>query len=289
MKVIVDGNSIFFKVLYGLRNQNLTNSEGFPTGAIYWFIKFLNYIQNTYKYRFNDIIITFDNPTSKKKRQEIFSDYKADRKTKDEIIYKQLHILIALLKAEGLTVCSYVGYEADDVCNTICKLYENEETIVISRDKDLLQVISNPRSSVLLDNTKEYIKVDEDNFQFLYPFKYEYFSDYKIILWDKSDNVPGIPRLWKKSLENLFIFLGNNNIPFQDIIDDKIVIDEPKIKKIIDKIHENKDIYDRNKKVLGLMVVENLRLEQLQSLPNPEKAKNLLDKLEIKTPLIKTL
>jgi len=35
MKVIVDGNSIFFKVLYGLRNQNLTNSEGFPTGAIY--------------------------------------------------------------------------------------------------------------------------------------------------------------------------------------------------------------------------------------------------------------
>lgn len=290
MKVVIDWNSIFFKMYFALSRQNLTNENWFPTGAIYGFIKFINWLINSYGYKVEDICVAFDNPSSKDKRKEIYPQYKANRSKKDESLYKQLNVLIALLQAEGFPILSLKGYEADDICNTIAYVcQENWGSLVISRDKDLLQVLDFNHTSVLLDKGKgEYEGINQTNFKNIYPFEYKYFSIYKIIKWDKSDNVPGIKGIGDKTLETLFSYLEENNLVFDDILNGE-ELEDVKLEKTMKKIRGNLHIYKRNKEVLGLMLLEKFEYSHIPLFIKQDlnKADTIYNKLNINHRIIR--
>jgi DNA polymerase-1 len=145
------------------------------------------------------VIITFDS-TPSKKRLELYPEYKGNRKnTMDDeqyAIFKKIIVIFEkLCRILGLTVLSGKGYEADDYIAMIThKLKKTNRITILSTDQDLFQLVD---KTVSVNNGK--IKVTPSNFANVTGVAKEFFIDYKIIVGDNSDNIPGIKGIGKKT------------------------------------------------------------------------------------------
>ena len=97
------------------------------------------------------------------------------------------------------------GFEADDIIGTFAKMWEEDddyEALIISSDKDLLQLISH-ETSVKLLKTKDSIKYNPKNFKEEWGFEPIRMIDYKALAGDPSDNIPGVKGIGDKTAINL--------------------------------------------------------------------------------------
>ncbi len=204
--MVIDGNSIVNRAFYGV-SVPLQNREGFPTSAIYGFFTMLNrFLREETP---DALCITFDEkaPTF---RHKAYADYKGTRKKMPEDLALQLPVLRETLEALAIPYYSLEGWEADDLIGTIAKIDEKAgwETVIVTGDKDSLQLVS-PLSSVLLlssamgrSTTK---KVTLEVFQEEYAFPPRHIIDMKALMGDKSDNIPGIRGMGEKTVLPLVV------------------------------------------------------------------------------------
>lgn len=293
MKVIIDGNSIFYKIYFGLYNQKLTNSSGQETGAIYGFIKYINFLISQYQYPLSEIVVTFDNPYSKTQRKEIYPEYKVGRKESDPNLFEQLNILVKLLKAEGIAVLSFKHFEADDVCYAIARrVYQaGGKSLIISRDHDLLQILQIPNTIMLLDSTKENRFIQRHNFFEVYEFDLDFFPYYKAVKGDSSDNIDGIKGIGDKTLNLIAKYFQDKDIPYKDIFTIDTNVEDNKIKKSLIKIQEEKEKMERNMKLMNFFdLPESFILEDIKKYQIPEynKADDIYNQLQIRSSIIRT-
>lgn len=165
---------------------------------------FLNVLKATYQeYGADKVYFVLDGRP--KARQEMFEEYKANRKIDEtdpeEVAYwenfrRQKKKIISLAKESlPLTVAYHPNEEADDVIYYLCKneCSKDDEVIIVSSDSDYIQVINE------LDNVKLYNPVAR---------KYRSKTDYDYVSWkamvgDRSDNIPGVPRIGKVKAEKI--------------------------------------------------------------------------------------
>ena len=114
--ILVDGSSYLFRAFHGM--PPLTNSKGMPTGAIYGVINMLKSLMIQYKP--TDIGVIFD-AKGKTFRDDMYSEYKANRPPMDDDLRCQIEPLHNIIKALGLPLYSVPGVEADDVIGTLAK------------------------------------------------------------------------------------------------------------------------------------------------------------------------
>ncbi len=206
--IIIDGNSLVNRAYYAIRNPMMTK-HGVYTHAVYGFINILNKIINEYDPAYMLIAFDMKAPTFRHKQYE---EYKAGRKKMPPELAMQIPILKEVLDAMNISRMEFEGYEADDLIGTVAKRAESEnlEPLIITGDKDELQLVSDVTKVMLTrKGISDFEMFDAQTMLEKYGFTPKQFIDYKGLVGDSSDNIPGIPGVGDKSGTNLIKEFGS--------------------------------------------------------------------------------
>lgn len=215
--VLVDGNNLLFRSYYAtLYTGNIMrNRDGFPTNGLYGFVNMINKIvaEENPKY----MMVAFD--IGKTFRHEKYKDYKGGRRETPEDLKVQFPIAKKILTAMGIKYLECEGYEADDIIGTIsswCDKDPEYEALIVSSDKDLLQLISD-ETVVKLLKPKDYIMMDKATFIQTYGFEPIKMIDLKALMGDASDNIPGVKGIGEKTAIKLLTQYGSLDGIYENI------------------------------------------------------------------------
>jgi len=233
MLFLVDSTGLYYRSYYALKRSYLKTSTGFPTFAIFGFLRSLIKYKKDYKAK--DFIFVFDSPLSLSNRKNNFSQYKAKRKKIYQNDFKiQLPVLKNILKLLGFPVIESGIYEADDVLASLANKYSEDQNTnlgIITFDKDLFQVIKENISIYRIKQKLDTLEIwDENKFLREFNFKPIFFPDYLALCGDPVDNIPGIPGIGPKIAKNLVVSFGN----LENIYDNLQKI-EPSIRKKLEE------------------------------------------------------
>jgi DNA polymerase-1 len=209
---LIDGTSLCYRSYYAIQ---LSNSQGFPTGAIYGFFNTLRKIIK--KYNIAYLGVCFD-VSRKTFRQKKFKEYKIQRPPVPDNLKLQLPRIKELIDHFGITLIEREGFEADDLLASLTKKAQRDQrkVMIISSDKDIYQLLDNKTVSIY-DPVKDLV-YNEREFKGKYGFAPCNMVDYLALVGDPTDNVPGAKGIGKVgaaelikrfgSLENIFNHLA---------------------------------------------------------------------------------
>lgn len=197
--IMVDGNNLLFRSYYATAyNGNfMKNSKGFPTNGLYGFVNMINKIMNEEKP--THMIVAFDK--GKTFRHSEYAEYKGGRDETPDELKVQFPIAKELLTNMGIKYYEIDNYEADDIIGTFAKYCEMDpefEGLIVSSDKDLLQLISDEVEIKLLKQ-KDYIRYNKTSFEEDYGIEPIRIIDLKALMGDSSDNIPGVKGIGEKT------------------------------------------------------------------------------------------
>ena len=201
--VLIDGNNLMFRSYYATAYTGnvMKNSKGFPTNALYGFVGMMNKIIHEEKPEY--VAVAFD--IGKNFRKQKYETYKDGRSETPEELKAQMPIAREILDGMGIKHFELEPYEADDIIGTFVKMCEEDteyEALIVSSDKDLLQLISD-ETQVKLLKQKDYIRYNHKNFVEDWGFEPIRMIDYKALAGDPSDNIPGVKGIGDKTAINL--------------------------------------------------------------------------------------
>jgi len=262
--LVIDGLNTFIRSWSTAPNLN---DNGDHIGGIVGTLKSIGYAIRTLNP--TRVVVVFDGKGGSQSRKDIYSGYKSERgKNKIKMrlnraatvemnpeeesasMKRQMLGLGELLSALPVTIMIYDGIEADDVMGYIATQLkqENEKVIIMSTDKDFLQLV-NKDVSVYSPSKKKVYNIDEVKEEFgIHPHN---FINFRMIDGDKSDNVEGIAGLGIKSIIKGFPILSEETIHTTETMVEYVNSLSKKI-----KAHElflnNLVICERNRKLMQL-------------------------------------
>ncbi len=202
---LIDGSGYIFRAYYALPPLS-RKSDGLPTGAVSGFCSMLfKLLEDS---RSDDSInkpshfaVIFDS-AKKNFRNEIYSDYKANRTEAPEDLIPQFNYIRKSVKAFNLPSIELINYEADDLIATYAKQITEAgaKVTVISSDKDLMQLVSNKIR--LFDPMKSKV-IGEKEVKEKFGVKPDQVIDVQSLAGDSSDNIPGVPGIGIKTAAEL--------------------------------------------------------------------------------------
>ena len=177
----------------------MQNKHGVFTNAIYGFVSMLNILQAEEK---SHIFIAFDAGKQTFRHQQ-FSSYKGTRKQLPEELLMQIPYIKKYLDILNIKRYETLDYEADDLIGTMARLAESEqfdEIKIVTGDKDLLQLVNgNIKVYITRKGATSLEEFNQDNFyekMNIHPYQV---TDYKGLVGDTSDNLPGIKGVGEKT------------------------------------------------------------------------------------------
>lgn len=200
---VIDGKSVFYRGYYAMPGLSLP--DGTPTGGVFGFASIA--IELIKKLEPDYVAVAWDiKGTSAAKRLEIYPHYKAGRTKPADDFYAQLPILREVLEAFNWPLYELDQYEADDIMGTFAEQAKDEgiEACLITGDYDLLQLIAeNTNVYITRTGSTDLVCYDDAAFEEKYGIKVAQFVDYKALVGDSSDNIPGVPRIGPKAAQSL--------------------------------------------------------------------------------------
>ncbi len=189
---LIDGSSYIYRAFFAI--AHLSNSKGFPTNAIYVFTNMLLKILREKGAEYAAIAFDAPGPTF---RHEAFGEYKANRPSMPEDLRVQVPHIKEIVSSLRLPVLEKEGYEADDLIATLARKLEKEgmETVIVSGDKDLMQLVSSRVTMYdpMKDKTFQVPEVKER-----FGVSPDKVVEVMGLMGDTSDNIPGVPGIGPK-------------------------------------------------------------------------------------------
>ncbi len=212
--IVIDGNSILNRAFFAL--PPLITKDGVQTNAVYGFLNMMFSIIDLKKP--NYVVIAFD-VSGGNFRHDMYSEYKGTRKGMDPDLKSQIPVLKEILDTFGISRVELKGFEADDLIGTIStNTPDDVETIIVSGDKDMLQLVTDTTKVLITkkgtSDLKEYLRNDVKEDIGVYP---EQIIDYKAIRGDSSDNIPGVKGIGQKGATKLLEKYNNLLEIYDDI------------------------------------------------------------------------
>lgn len=278
--IILDGNSIMFRAYYATAyTGNLMQARsGLYTNAIYGFVNMIQHIIQTPD--MTNIFVAFDKG-KKTLRHQTYSDYKGGRKPTPPEFLMQIPYIKEYLDVLGIKHLELDDYEADDIVGSMAMLAKDEfdEVMVISGDKDLLQLA---KENVHVYLTKKGLTdlecYTEENFKSLMGIEAYQMTDYKGLIGDSSDNLPGVAGIGPKTACKLLEEYGTL---------ENIIENIPSLKgKVQASILNDKDLALRSKKLATLYLDVELPYSVSDTVfcePNIQALRNFYEKVEFKS------
>lgn len=194
---IIDGSSFLYRAYYSIRA--LTTKSGMPVNAVYGFCRMIKKLVDTYGPEY--IVVVWDSK-GKTVRHELYEPYKQTRQAPPSDLFGQKDLIKEFADAIGLVQLQQDGIEADDLMYSITEQLkqENHNSILVTSDKDLRQVLSDKVE--ILDPFKEEFVTKESIEQKL-GFGVNRIVFYYALIGDASDNIPGVKGVGPKMADTL--------------------------------------------------------------------------------------
>lgn len=291
--MIIDGLNMFLRSYIMVPSMD---KHGSPNGGTYGFMKSLQKICGMFSP--DQIVVCWDGAGGSQKRKQINSNYKAGRspvrfnrrlidlspaETEKNKYNQQLRLMEYLNDLPIIqTMIDYI--EADDCISYICQhdYYKDWEKVIVSSDKDFFQLISKKTKLYrpVQDEVVDYPTLIEEHG--IHP---KNFALARSLVGDKSDNLPGVPRVGLKSVASNFKFLKENEqYEVEDIMEHCEEIEKPK--KIHESILEYAELVEENYQIMQLYSPSIANLHKKQINFSLEEFVPKMDKLEITKKLV---
>ena len=202
---LIDGSGYIFRAYYAL--PPLTRkSDGLPTGAVSGFCSMLFKLledskSNDNKQKPSHFAVIFDS-ARKTFRNEIYSEYKANRTEAPDDLAPQFEYIRKSVLAFNLPSVELANYEADDLIATYVDriLKKGSKVTIVSSDKDLMQLF---RKDVRIFDPMKSKFISEDDVKNKFGVDSKKVIDVQALAGDSSDNVPGVPGIGVKTAAEL--------------------------------------------------------------------------------------
>ena len=226
--LLIDGLNTFIR---SFAVNPSSNEDGVHIGGMTGFLQSVGYaVRNIKPTR---VIICWDGKGGSTRRRKIFPDYKANRRVRTRLtrmsnygnvgdeqvaMGQQIRRLTQYLETLPVTVLATENIEADDAIAYICEqIYPNSQKFIMSTDKDYLQLV-NEKVQVWSPTKKKFYFEQTILDEFKVPAKN--FLEYRTLLGDSSDNIPGVKGTGLKTLQKKMpIIFGDKKISVEDIIE----------------------------------------------------------------------
>jgi DNA polymerase-1 len=204
---------MYFALTAGGSSQRWQTSKGEPTAGVYGFARELVRIIEQEKPEY--LAVAFD--VGKTFRDQIFPEYKATREKMPEDLRTQIERIRNMVDLFNIPRIEMEGYEADDVLGTLANIAAEQGlgTKIITGDRDLLQLV-NKRTAVYLAGDDQTYITDEDVIKKL-GVRPNQVVDYKAIVGDTSDNIPGVKGVGEKTAVTLLEKFGTLDAIYENI------------------------------------------------------------------------
>ena len=216
---LIDGSGYIFRAYYALPPLS-RKSDGLPTGAVNGFCSMLFKLLEDSRsddsiHKPTHFAVIFDS-ARKNFRNEIYSDYKANRSEAPDDLAPQFEYIRKAVKAFNLPSIELINYEADDLIATYAKMIVDAgaKVTVISSDKDLMQLVSN--KTRLYDPMKSKVLGEKEVLE-KFGVKPNQVIDVQSLAGDSSDNVPGVPGIGVKTAAELINKYGTLDVLLKNI------------------------------------------------------------------------
>ncbi|CAN5755825.1 DNA polymerase I [soil metagenome] len=213
--MLVDGYGLIFRAYHAIQSS-MSTASGEQTNAVYGFASMLFNLLNSMKPDYAVVALE----SGQTFRHEQFEAYKANRAEMPPELRPQVVRIRQLIDTLGIPVVERDGYEADDVIGSLARRFGRGDGIrvaVLTGDTDLLQLVDD-NVEVFLPGIKRFDELrryDRDAVVERYGFGPEFVPDYKALVGDTSDNIPGVPGIGEKSAKALIAQFG----PIESIFD----------------------------------------------------------------------
>jgi DNA polymerase-1 len=200
---LIDGSSYLYRAFFAI--AHLSNSKGFPTNATYGFTNMLLKVLREKEAEYVAIAFDAPGPTF---RHEVFGEYKANRPAMPEDLRVQVPYIKEIVSALRLPVLEKEGYEADDLIASLAKKLEGQriETVIVSGDKDLMQLVS-PHVTMYDPMKDKTYQIPDVRERFGVPP--DKVVEVMGLCGDTSDNIPGVPGIGPKTAAQLIEEFGS--------------------------------------------------------------------------------
>jgi DNA polymerase-1 len=201
--VLIDGHALFHRSFHAFPEE-MTTRDGQPTNAVYGFTRML--LDVLQRIRPDYLIVTFDRPTPTFRHKE-YTPYKAQRPPLPDSMRPQFPRVREIVRAFGIPIYEMDGYEADDVIGTLARQAEARglRVTIATGDLDTLQLVDDAVRVTFARTPRrgEFDYYDVAKVEEKYGFAPPRLVDYKALVGDKSDNIPGVPGIGDKTATRL--------------------------------------------------------------------------------------
>ncbi|QGG49084.1 DNA polymerase I [Heliorestis convoluta] len=195
--MIIDGSSLLHRAFYAI--PPLSNSAGIPTNAVYGFLNMLERLKREYK---PDYLAVALDKSRKTFRNQTYEAYKANRGATPEELRPQFALLKEVMALHRIALFEEEGYEADDIIGTLSRKAEQEgfHSLIVTGDRDAWQLITADVEVLLTrKGISEIERYDEALLQEKVGLAPQQVIDFKGLMGDSSDNIPGVPGVGEKT------------------------------------------------------------------------------------------
>lgn len=260
--LIVDGMNTFIRTF--MANPSLSEN-GEHIGGVVGFLKSIGYTCR--ELNPTRVIVVFDGMGGSAKRKKLLPEYKANRSSnrlhvnrmygaseeeERESMKRQLILSAELLQLLPVTIMMYDNVEADDIMAYIATTLAPERSVIVSADKDFLQLVDDdtyvwsPTKKILY--TKEIVRKEFEMPACNYLM-------FRVLNGDKSDNIPGLPGAGPKTILKRFpILQEDKEVTIEDLV--KYAEEHRGKIKLYDTVLENIDLLERNYSLMQLKDVD---------------------------------
>jgi len=275
---LLDAFALIFRGYYAFIKNPRINSKGMDTSAIMGFTNSL--LDVIKRERPDHLAVCFDKGGSVS-RNEMFSEYKANRDETPEAIKIAVPYIQEILRAMHIPVIEREGFEADDIIGTLAKQAEKEgyKVFMVTPDKDFAQLVSENifmyRPSRMGNGIEIWgIPEVQEKFEVKNP---EQVIDYLGMMGDAVDNIPGLPGVGDKTAKKFLKAYGSMEVLLENTHEIK--------GKLKDKIEANKELGILSKElatiILDVPVTFEAETYEL-STPDNEAVEILFEELEFR-------
>jgi len=202
--LLIDGNNIMFRSYYATAATGnlMQNQDGVYTNGIYGFVRAF---QQIFKMNFTHVMVALD-AKGKTFRHDLFPEYKGTRKETPSELVMQFPLMREFLSAAGIPYFEKEKYEADDIIGFSAKHFapEFDQILLISNDRDLMQLLDEKVSQLISKKGfTDYDVVTPSVMEAEMGIRPDQMTDYKGLVGDPSDNIPGVPGIGPKTAAKL--------------------------------------------------------------------------------------
>jgi DNA polymerase-1 len=208
---LIDGPSLVYRAFFALP-ESIATSTGEPTNAIFGFASML--VKIVTEYGVCPTVVAWDAGTSG--RTELYGDYKAQRRSRPDLLKQQWPAMEPLVEAFGYRNVRVEGYEADDLIASLSaralQASPPVPVMIVTGDRDVFQLIDERglvkvmATSRGITDTKIY---DRQAVVDRYGIAPELIPDFYGLKGDTSDNIPGVPGIGDKTASELIQSFGS--------------------------------------------------------------------------------